>query len=329
MNHADHMQSYGSLSLGSRLKRLSDQMMQDVTDIYKAQGVNLNPAFFPLFNLLHLHGPLSVTEAAELLNVTHPAISKISRKMQTEGWITKTVDANDERRQLLKLTPQSEELVIIIAPIWHEIKSHLDRLMAAQEHPLLSALNDFEQKLKQQGFVTSVLANLNARVIPTEIEIIGWDPDLRDDFCKLNLAWLNAYFSGELTEHDRQALFEPEQYYLAKGGYIWFARYQNKIVGCVALARHSNELYEVSKMGVDPSVQGSGVGRQLLLTALNKARELSASEVYLESATLLKRAIQLYKNLGFRAIPHPDGRSIYPRSDIYMQLKLTSGIHHE
>jgi DNA-binding MarR family transcriptional regulator/predicted GNAT family acetyltransferase len=323
MAHTDHMQSFGSLSLGSRLKRLSDTLMQDVAEIYKAQGIALNPAFFPLFNLLYLHGPLAVTEAAEGLNVSHPAISKLSKKMQAEGWITKVADPSDERRQLLKLTPQSEALLLEIKPIWHEIKQHLDRLMAEQEHPLLNALNEFESKLAQQSLATSILANLSARVDPAEIEIISWDANLRDHFCALNLAWLNEYFDGELTPSDKLALYTPESYYLAAGGYIWFARYHNQIVGCVALARHDNNRYEISKMGVDTSVQGSGVGRRLILTALDKARELAAEEVYLESATKLERAIRLYKNVGFQAVPHPDGQSIYPRSDIYMRLTLS------
>ncbi|GGB84074.1 hypothetical protein GCM10011352_07400 [Marinobacterium zhoushanense] len=316
------MQSFGSLSLGSRLRRLSDRLVADVVDIYQAQGVELNPTFFPLFNLLYRQGAMSVTEAAELLGVTHPAISKIARKMLAEQWLSKTTDPSDERRQLLALSERSHQLLTRIKPIWQQIQSHLDALMASQQHPLLAAMDEFEARLQQQGFKVPVLAAL-ADVQPcAEIEIIGWDSRLRDHFRDLNLAWLERYFNGELTEQDQQALDNPEGYYLARGGYIWFARSGGKIVGCCALAKQGDQRFEVSKMGVDESCQGQGVGRQLMLTALGKARELGASEVFLESATLLERAMKLYRNLGFRAIPHPDGQSRYPRADIYMTLTL-------
>jgi len=318
----DHMRDFGSLSLGSRLKRLSDRLMAEVVDIYRAQGVELNPTFFPLFNLLHRQGAMSVTEAAELLGVSHPAISKIARKMLAEQWLSKTTDPADERRQLLALSERSRQLLERIKPIWQQIRSHLDLLMAQQEHPLLAALDEFEAQLERRGFKAPVLSTLAEQSPCGEVEIIGWDSGLRDHFRDLNLAWLERYFGGELTEQDRQALDNPEGYYLARGGYIWFARSEDRIVGCCALARHGGKRFEISKMGVDAGCQGRGIGRRLVLAALAKARELGAGEVYLESATRLERAIRLYRNLGFRAVPHPDGRSIYPRSDIYMTLAL-------
>ena len=318
----DLMKTFGSLSLGSRLKRLSDRLIQDVVEIYQAQGIQLSPTFFPLFNLLHQQGAQAVTEAAEQLGVSHPAISKIARNMLNEGWISKTSDPKDERRQLLTLTSQSDALVTEIAPIWHEIKHYLDQVIAEQQHPLLEALDDFEQRIQQQGFVQPVLANLHHRIRESDIEIIGWDASLREHFCQLNFEWLQEFFDGELTDHDKRALYSPESYYLAKGGYIWFARCNQEIVGCVALAHQGNALFEISKMGVDPNLQGFGIGRKLLLTALDKARDMDAKEVYLESATKLTRAIRLYRHLGFHEVSHPAGQSIYPRSDIYMTLTL-------
>lgn len=318
----DHMQRFGSLSLGSRLRRLSDQLIADVVEIYQARGIPLHPTFFPLFGLLHSEGAMPVTRAAELLNVSHPAISKIARKMIDEGLIQKTPDPADERRQLLALTEKSEALLGDIQPIWAEIKGYLDNLMASQRLPLLAALNEFETRIEQQGFVEPVLAQLAQRRKLQGFEVLPWQPEYRQQFHDLNRDWLNRYFAGEYTEQDQHGLENPEGYYLARGGYIWFARNQGQIVGCIALARHSADCYEVSKMGVQHDTQGLGVGRELILTALDKARELGAREVFLETASCLERAMRLYQNLGFRQIPHPQGHSVYPRSDVYMQLLL-------
>lgn len=328
----DRMQLAGSLSLGSRLKRLSDRLMQDVTEIYGAQDIPLNPSYFPLFNLLLQNGAMSVTHAAEMLGVSHPAISKLARKMISEGWMDKQTDPMDERRQQMYLTEQSEQLLDQIQPVWHQIRSYLDEFMAEQDHHLLLALNEFEEKLNKEGFVVPVQERLKSRRSVLNADIIGWQPGLKAHFQRLNQEWLDRYFNGEMTDLDHQALNQPESYYLARGGYIWFARLagdlpethvsQPRVMGTVALARHSDTLYEISKMGVEADIQGLGIGRKLLLTALNKARELGAEEVYLESATCLERAIQLYRNMGFTEQPYPEGQSVYPRSDIYMSLKL-------
>ncbi len=316
------MQRFGSLSLGSRLRRLSDRLIADVVEIYQARGIPLHPTFFPLFNLLHSEGPMSVTGASQLLGVSHPAVSKIARNMLAQGWLSKTSDPADERRQLLALTTQSEQLLLDIRPIWAEIKTHLDQLQAQQQQPLLAALTEFEVLVDKAGFVQPVLQRLARRQQLEGFTVVPWQAELRGYFDVLNRDWLERYFQGELTTQDQQALENPEGYYLARGGYIWFAINNGQVVGCVALARHSAEQYEISKMGVEHDSQGLGVGRELLLTALNKARELGARQVYLETASKLERAMQLYQNLGFASVPHPQGKSIYPRSDVYMQLAL-------
>lgn len=321
----DRMRQFGSLSLGSRLRRLSDRLVDDVNKLYQSQGIDLNPTFFPLFNLLCQHGAMTVTEAAEQLGVTHPAISKIARKMLAEGWLSKTADPDDERRQLLALTDQSERLLTRIEPVWCAIRNYLDQFMARQQHPLLEALGEFEGELEKQGFLVPVQQMLQRQDQIQHIVVENWRSEWRDDFKRLNEAWLDKYFNGERTELDLQALDNPEGYYLSRGGYIFFARdsVENRIVGCVALARHSDELFEISKMGVEESFQQAGIGRRLMQQALDKARELNAQEVYLESATCLTSAMVLYRNFGFRKVPHPRGQSAYPRSDIYMTLSLT------
>ena len=137
------------------------------------------------------------------------------------------------------------------------------------------------------------------------------------------MAWLNTYFNGELTEADQLSLNSPEDFYLARGGYLFFARQAGKIIGTIALRFCENKRFEISKMAVAAESQGHGIGRQLLLTALNKARQLKADSVWLETNSKLTRAISLYSNFGFTAKAHPNGKSSYPRADIYMELRLT------
>jgi ribosomal protein S18 acetylase RimI-like enzyme len=147
------------------------------------------------------------------------------------------------------------------------------------------------------------------------IEVHDWQPRWRDDFARLNLDWLERYFSVE--EIDRRVLGEPERWILAPGGHIFFALEGTQVVGTGALLRESEGVYELTKMAVDPAWQGRGIGRRILEAAIARFRELRGTRLFLESNRKLAPAIHLYQSLGFvDQGRRPD--SHYARSDIYM-----------
>ncbi len=314
------MQNLGCLSLGSRCKRLSDRMYKDVACIYQELDIALHPSFFPLFNLLHQQGPLSVTQAADSLNVSHPAISKIANKMQAEKLLYKTADPSDERRYFLALDDKALLLLPKIEPVLNAMRTYLDSIIDNQQFPILQALDEFERAYQEKGLINPVLNALATSAQP--VTIVQWRSEFKQDFYRLNYAWLKKYFNAQLNQLDKQALDHPESYYLSRGGYIWFTILENQPVGCIALADHGNAIYEISKMAVDEQHQGLGIGRKMLLMALDKARELQATTVCLETSSLLPRAFTLYQHMGFSQKTHPQGASLYQRSDIYMELNI-------
>ena len=67
------------------------------------------------------------------------------------------------------------------------------------------------------------------------LEIIAYQPAYAKDFYNLNVAWLEKYFYVE--RYDKQVLSNPQKYVIDTGGFIFFAKYNNKIVGVVALIK--------------------------------------------------------------------------------------------
>lgn len=147
------------------------------------------------------------------------------------------------------------------------------------------------------------------------IAIHDWNPAWRSDFARLNLDWLERYFAVE--EIDRRVLGDPEAAILAPGGHILFALEAGRVIGTVALLRESDGVYELSKMAVQPDYQGRGVGRQLLLAAIDRFRSVGGTRLFLESSTKLGPALHLYEGLGFEHRP-PKADSHYARSDVHM-----------
>ncbi|KLN62478.1 hypothetical protein WH96_03000 [Kiloniella spongiae] len=315
--------SLGSLTLGSRLKRLSDTLFNEVNIIYEKTGLTIQAGYFPIFYLLYKEGAVSVSDCASATGVSHPAVSKMARKMIEEGWIEKKPSPKDERTQLLTLSDQAKHALPKLIPIWDEIKRSLDSMLADTEPDnLLNQLLNLEQLNEKKPLSQRVLNNLADPYLSGDIKIINWDPQYATSFKELNKEWLDYYFLNLQEEWDKESLDNPGGYYLSRGGTIFFGLCGGAPVGTCALARVTDDLYEISKVGVTPAAQSRGIGRRLVVAALNEARRLGATQVFLESNRKLVNAQKLYRKLGFCEVPHPNGKSKYRRSDIYMTVTL-------
>lgn len=151
------------------------------------------------------------------------------------------------------------------------------------------------------------------------IKIEPYTPKYSDAFYKLNEAWITTYF--QMEKPDRDALGNPQEYILDKGGSIFIATVDDEPVGvCALIKRDDLNCYELAKMAVSPQAQGKGIGFQLGRAAIEKATVLKAERIFLESNTVLEPAIKLYEKLGFQRL---DGfSSPYKRCNIQMELVL-------
>ena len=92
------------------------------------------------------------------------------------------------------------------------------------------------------------------------------------------------------------------------------------MLGTCALIKLVARCYELAKMAVADSAKRRGIGWALGEAVIERARQLGASRLYLESNTVLEPAIELYRKLGFS--PVPTQPSAYQRCNIQMELIL-------
>ena len=150
------------------------------------------------------------------------------------------------------------------------------------------------------------------------LTIVTFDPAHRDEFRRLNVAWLTRYFKVEPI--DERVLGNPENEILAPGGEILFALMNGVVVGTVALKAEESGEFELTKMAVDERSQGRGFGKRLLEAACAVARLRGARRVILYSQRSLRTAIDMYSKYGFSELPLTDAR--YSRCDIKMERLL-------
>lgn len=155
--------------------------------------------------------------------------------------------------------------------------------------------------------------NLDNRVI-----IIPFSPDLKDAIKVLNLEWLQKYFKVEAQ--DDLVLSDPQGEIIDKGGMIFYAQHDGKIVGTISLLKIDDTTFELSKMAVTNGVQGLGIGNKLMEHCLAFARQKGIRKLFLYSNRKLSPALYLYQKFGFQEIPI--NGSLYERANIKMELTL-------
>ncbi len=314
----DFYTQIGTVALGSRLRRLSETLTEDASHIYALYEVTLDPKWFPVFYVLSQQPSASITELAQQIGHSHPSVSHIVKEMKHQGLVTSTKQPTDARVSVVSLTDTGAQLVPKLETQCRDVSQAVEDLLTEAQHDLWKSLEVVEGLLAQQSLLQRVKAVRNAREHP-HIEIIDYAPQFHADFKRLNLEWIEQYFTVEAS--DLQALDHSEEKIVHPGGHIYLARYHGEIVGTCALIRQNEETYELAKMAVAAHARGKGIGWRLGQAAVTKARHLGAKTIYLESNTRLKPAIALYQKLGFkRTYGRP---SPYQRCNIQMELALT------
>jgi ribosomal protein S18 acetylase RimI-like enzyme len=145
--------------------------------------------------------------------------------------------------------------------------------------------------------------------------IIPFSPELKEEIKILNLEWLKKYFKVEAK--DELMLSDPQGEIIDKGGMIFYAKYNNKIVGTVSLLKIDETTFELSKMAVTDGVQGLGIGKKLMEHCIVVAQQKAIKKLILYSNRKLLPAIYLYEKYGFVEVPLENGN--YERADIKME----------
>ena len=158
------------------------------------------------------------------------------------------------------------------------------------------------------------------------MRIETYKPGYARAFRELNLAWLEQYFTVEPVH--LHVLDNPEGTIIAPGGQVFFALEGDRIIGTVAVRALGDGRYELTKLGVDPSAQGHGIGRALCVAVIDWFVEREGRLLFLETHSKLKPAMRLYEKLGFERTQYPDAGG-YAGTDCYMEWRAPEVVIHK
>ncbi|SBS31500.1 putative N-acetyltransferase YvbK [Marinomonas aquimarina] len=290
------MEQFGVLSLGSRLKRLSDFLYNEVQSVYSAESLKISSTYFPILRLLQQQASLSVVQISEHLGLSHPAVSKQVTKMMKEGLLLKVPDEQDQRRSVICLSELCREEMLKAEPVLAAIGHELTYYLGHASGSFLEQLGELEKNLLNGPYAKRVLLRLHPeKLILKECQS---EEDFRA-FKALNMAWLERFFKDDIYDKDRLLLNDPKSHILAQGGKVKVAYVEGQPVAAYFIMPEQAGVVELGKLAVSERFQRLGLGERLLQDAINEATAMQASRIVLESHTSLTPALSLYQKLGF------------------------------
>ncbi|GAA4330573.1 bifunctional helix-turn-helix transcriptional regulator/GNAT family N-acetyltransferase [Flaviaesturariibacter amylovorans] len=307
----------GKMALGSRLRRLSDRITDEAAAIYQLYGNDFQPRWFPVFYVLSEQDGRTITEIASEIGHSHVSVSQIVKDLARNGYLEERAVSGDRRKNHVFLSELGRATAVRLQEQFRDVNDALEAAMAETSYNLWGAIAEWEHLLERKPLLRRVQELKKARE-SAEVQVVDYQPEYAAAFRALNEEWISKYFRMEAADY--AALDHPDEKILQPGGHIFVALYGGEAVGVCALLKHTDGTWELAKMAVSPKAQGKNIGWLLGRRVIEKARELGATALFLESNTMLKPAVNLYYKLGFRKIT---GRpSPYERSNIQMELEL-------
>ena len=99
----------------------------------------------------------------------------------------------------------------------------------------------------------------------------------------------------------------------------------SQVVGCCGVYPTEGlpqKTAELVKFYLNPLARGKGIGKVLMETCINSAKQMGYKQLYLESMPQFSNAVNFYKRLGFTMLDVPMGNSGHTSCSIWMLLPL-------
>ena len=180
-------------------------------------------------------------------------------------------DAEDHKRLLHRFMPASKFKIVFDMPV------------SDADNP--NPYTEIRQQMFYKDFV-----------------IRAWEPRdrqeaaaiIRDALAEYGLPW-------EPTGADRDVL-EVEVSYTVVGGEFWVIEQQGQLVGTGAYypVERGEKAVEIRKMYLSPAARGKGLGKYLLQQLEKAIANRGFLEIWIETASVLKEAVQLYERNGYQ-----------------------------
>ena len=150
----DIVKSLGHLALGTRLKRVSEQLQRQAQEVLESFGVSVTAAHFPVLAALDRLGPASVSVLAEALGVAQPGVTRALNRLEAEGLVEAQDAGGDRRVRTVKLSAAGARLIKRArAVVWPAVEAAVADACRFADGPLLDQIGKLEAALERRRLI--------------------------------------------------------------------------------------------------------------------------------------------------------------------------------
>jgi DNA-binding MarR family transcriptional regulator/N-acetylglutamate synthase-like GNAT family acetyltransferase len=316
----DSISKVGYLAGATRLRRIGEKLQSEGDKIYNELGINFKASWFATYHtLLQAARPLTMQDITASIGFTHITVKNIVREMEENGLVKIKPNPSDARSKHVTLTAKGQALLPKLSPVWQNISISLQQLLTSGHPDFINIVSRIENEMEKLP--------LNQRIHQVQkqeaVSVLDYKPSLKKYFNQLAGSWLLGVLNGKLEKEDEFTLKNPDKAYLETGGFVFFALYKNKVVGCVALKRLSEDKFEFCKLYIDPETRKLGIATKLIERCISRCRENSASDLWLQTTNAMQEAHKLYYKFGFNEAKAPKEMLVLKRTEKIMCLTLS------
>ena len=250
---------------------------------------------------------VSAVDLAEELRLDAGYLSRILRRFQKGGLVTRETSAEDGRRNLLSLTEKGQRTFATLnARQEEDVAALLTRVPAAGQRRLIESMHAIEEVLgaPAEGSKTPYVLRQHQ---PGDM---GWITHRHGVLYSQEYGYdehfeaLVAKIVGEFIEN-----YDPAR------ERCWIAERNGEIAGSVFLVKKSATVAQLRLLYVEPSARGLGIGARLIDECLRFARRARYRKITLWTQSELLAARHLYEKAGFELVAEQPHRS-FSRDDL-------------
>ncbi|HDX8592033.1 TPA: bifunctional helix-turn-helix transcriptional regulator/GNAT family N-acetyltransferase [Aeromonas dhakensis] len=263
-------------------------------------------------------GPATNQQLAERLRIDKSNASRPLARLAERELISWHPHPSDGRSKEARLTIAGQaQLLDLHQEMDSAMEETLAQLTLAEREQLWEGLRLYRSALsrarRQQGYRIRPITPADNPAIAAVVRAVSAEYGLTADkgygVADPNLDFLHETYLGERSRY--WVIQGPDGTILGGGG-------------IAPLAGEEGQVCELQKMYFMPSLRGLGLGRRLVLQALDEARALGYQRCYLETTAVLREATALYESLGFEHLPGPLGSTGHDACEICMVLALAA-----
>lgn len=248
-----------------------------------------------------VEGPRTAAAISRALEMDKAQLSRLVARLLDRSLLVSDVDPDNARRRILSLTDAGRAAFAELDRGSEDrTESMLDALPGEQRRRLVGAMHEIEAAL---AGVPAEPASVILR--PPEPGDIGWVTSRQAILYAREYGWdwtyeaLVARILGEFVTG-----FDPVR------EDAWIADRDGRILGSIFLMRGDTpEVARLRLLYVEPDARGLGLGRRLVETCIDRARELGYGRLTLWTNDILTSARHIYEAVGFRLTDRTPHRS--------------------